>query len=242
MKVFSFCLYGNNPIYTIGAIENLKIINTLFPDWKTIVSYANNVDPIIISELRDNGAILIEKDYKLSFTGMFWRFLPISFDDVEVMVSRDCDSRVSERDVACLEEFLSSSYDYNIIRDHPIGHYWRINGGMWATKKTEYIVKIDSYVESYLRKFQNIIGTDSALNDSIRNHDQIFLSEVIYPNIVNNCLIHDEYFKYENNCKAINHDRKSNNFAFIGESIDENNEPRGDQRSQIIKIYNENLQ
>jgi hypothetical protein len=168
---------------------------------------------------------------------MFWRFLPISFNDVNLMVVRDCDSRVSERDVACLNEFENSEYKYNIIRDHPIGHRWNINGGMWAAKKTDYIVKINDYVEDYLSNFKFMINTEEALQDSLRDKDQIFLSNEIYPNIVGDSLIHDEYFKYESNCKPINHDRKSNDFAFIGESIDENDNPRGDQRSPIKEIY-----
>ena len=152
MKVFSFCLYGNNPIYTIGAIKNLKLINKLFPDWKTIVSHADNVDKEVLNQLNNEGAILIEKDHRLSFTGMFWRFLPISFDYVDIMVSRDCDSRVSERDVKCIDEFINSKFNYNIVRDHPIGHRWNINGGMWGAKKTDYIGKINDYVNDYLRE------------------------------------------------------------------------------------------
>lgn len=241
MKVFSFCLYGNNPIYTIGAIKNLKLINKLFPDWKTIVSHADNVDKEVLNQLNNEGAILIEKDHRLSFTGMFWRFLPISFDYVDIMVSRDCDSRVSERDVKCIDEFISSKYNYNIVRDHPIGHRWNINGGMWAAKKTDYIVKINHYVENYLKEFSYMFGTEDALHDSLREKDQIFLSNEIYPNIVNDSLIHDEYFKYESNCKSINHDRKTNDFAFIGESVDENDNPRGDQRTPIKNIYFSNI-
>ena len=49
MNVFSFSLYGNNPIYLIGVVKNLEIINYLFPDWKTIISYADNVNKNIIN-------------------------------------------------------------------------------------------------------------------------------------------------------------------------------------------------
>ena len=30
IKVFSFCLYGHNSKYTLGMIENVKIINDKF--------------------------------------------------------------------------------------------------------------------------------------------------------------------------------------------------------------------
>ena len=44
-KVFSFCLYGSNPKYNVGMIENIKIINKMFNDW-FIYIYYNNV-PIV---------------------------------------------------------------------------------------------------------------------------------------------------------------------------------------------------
>ena len=32
-KIISFCLWGDNPKYTIGAIENAKLAKTIYPDW-----------------------------------------------------------------------------------------------------------------------------------------------------------------------------------------------------------------
>jgi hypothetical protein len=66
--------------------------------------------------------------------------------------------------------------------------------------------------------------------------DQLFLKEVVYPLAKNNSLIHDEYFNYEPTAVAIKRDRKLDDFAFIGES--KNDEPRGDQRTPIINLYN----
>jgi hypothetical protein len=65
---------------------------------------------------------------------------------------------------------------------------------------------------------------------------------VIYPNIVSESLIYDEYYNYELNSCKINRDRKIDNFAFIGESVDENDKSRfinyeGEQRESIIKLY-----
>ena len=133
MNVFSFSLYGNNPIYLIGVVKNLEIINYLFPDWKTIISYADNVDKNIITELRDKGAILIEKDHKFSFTGMFWRFLPICDTSVDVMISRDCDSRLCMREKYAVDDWISSGNGFHIMRDHP-HHGYHILGGMWGCR------------------------------------------------------------------------------------------------------------
>lgn len=227
MKIISFCLYGDDPLYNIGAIKNAKAVKELLPDWNSMFFCADNVNSETIEEIKKYEGIIRLMDHKESFTGMFWRFLPISYDEVTIMMSRDCDSRVFERDVVAIREFEKSSYNYNIIRDHPIGHHYRINGGMWGAKKTDFIKNINTYVNSFLKStFNHMYGTEEAKRDSIRNQDQIFLVNHIYPHIVKDSLIFDEYFKYEPHVIKLNHDRKSCDFAFIGESLDVNDESR----------------
>jgi protein O-GlcNAc transferase len=239
MKVFSFSIYGDNPIYTIGGVKNAKLIKELFPEWKSIFYIADDVDPNIIKQIQDYGGIVELKPSNESFAGMFWRFMAITRDDVDVMIVRDCDSRVSERDVVSVDEFMLSDKLYHIVRDHPIGHHYPMNGGMWGCKQNPFINRINFHINDFLKSHYNhIFNTDNAKKDSIRNADQMFLMNRIYPIAVNSCLVHDEYFKYESFAKPINHDRESNNFAFIGESIDETDEPRGDQRTPIINLYN----
>jgi protein O-GlcNAc transferase len=239
MKVFSFSIYGNNPIYTIGGVKNAKLVKELFPDWNSIFYIADDVKSDIIEDIKSYGGIVELMPVNESFTGMFWRFMAITRLDVDVMIVRDCDSRLSERDVASIDEFLISDKLYHIVRDHPIGHHYPINGGMWGCKQNPFIKRINHHINDFLNiNYRHLYNTDEAKKDSIRNADQMFLMQRIYPIAVNNCLVHDEYFKYESFAKPINHDRKLNNYAFIGESIDENDEPRGDQRTPIINIYN----
>ena len=51
MKVLSFSLYGNNPIYTIGTIKNARLKQIIFPDWEMWVYYNSTVPKEIIKEL-----------------------------------------------------------------------------------------------------------------------------------------------------------------------------------------------
>ena len=53
------------------------------------------------------------------WTSLFWRFHPAGETDVDVMISRDTDSRLSAREVAAVQEWLSSAADVHIMRDHP---------------------------------------------------------------------------------------------------------------------------
>ena len=63
MKVFSFCLYGSNPKYTLGMIENIKMINEYFNEWYTYIYY-NNIPADILEKVKTyNNVILINSTY-----------------------------------------------------------------------------------------------------------------------------------------------------------------------------------
>jgi hypothetical protein len=228
MKVISYSLYGSELIYTIGCIKNAKLRIELFPDWDMWVYYNETVPKHIIKELKSLGVKLIKNNSDNGYINSMWRFLPMNESNIEYYICRDCDSRISERDVIAVNEWIESGKDFHIIRDHPIGHWWPMNAGMWGSKGNS-IYNFKDVISNYLKN--NFRYYDKSI-------DQHFLKDVVYPLTLNRCLVHDEYYNYENCAKSINHDRESNNFAFIGEAIQENDEPAGDQRTPIIKIYN----
>ena len=53
------------------------------------------------------------------WSGMFWRFAAIDDHDVEVMLSRDTDSRLTLREKAAVDDWLSSGKLFHVMRDHP---------------------------------------------------------------------------------------------------------------------------
>jgi len=227
MKILAFSLYGDDPIYTVGAIKNSILHKTIFSEWEMRVYHNDTVPKNILDELSNNGVNLINVGVDVGYMGSLWRFLPAS-EGIERFISRDCDSRISERDECAVNEWITTDKDFHIIREHPIGHNWVINAGMWGCKGGV-INNIRNVMNDFLSRF------DSKNN---KYSDQIFLKEVIYPMTKNKVIVHDEFFNFEGIGVEIKRDRKLDNFAFIGESIDENDEPRGDQRSPIIKLYN----
>ena len=58
--------------------------------------------------------------------GMVWRFFPALDPQVDVLLSRDLDSRVSAREAAAVEEWIESEVaSFHNMRDHPGGkQYW----------------------------------------------------------------------------------------------------------------------
>lgn len=226
MKVISFSLYGDNPKYTIGAIKNSELKETFFPGWEMRVYHNDSVPSYVLEQLESNGAVLINTGVDQGFCNAMWRFAPAS-EKVECFISRDCDSRLFERDAVAVQEWLESGKCFHIIRDHPGGHAWEISAGMWGAR--------GCFIENIQEKIEQYNQTSSWIND--RAVDQRFLQEVIYPRALESLFLHDEYFNYEGIGTPIKRDRKLDNFAFIGEPFDENDNQLANHRDMIIQRY-----
>jgi hypothetical protein len=227
MKVISFSLYGDNPKYTIGAIKNSKLREKFYPDWQMRVYHNDSVPNYILEELGANNVVLINTKIDQGVCNAMWRFAPASEEGVECFISRDCDSRLFERDVAAVEEWLESDKKFHIIRDHPGGHAWEISAGMWGCR--------NKFIENIQEKIEQYIQTSSWVTD--RAVDQRFLQEIIYPQAITSLFLHDEYFNYEEIGTPIKSDRKLDNFAFIGEPFDEDDNQLENHRDMIIQRY-----
>lgn len=226
MKVISFSLWGDNPKYTIGAIKNSLLKNKFYPEWEMRVYHDDSVPSYILEELKGNNVKLVERDNQ-NHSNAMWRFSPASEEGVECFISRDCDSRLFERDVVAVEEWLASDKQFHIIRDHPGGHAWEISAGMWGCKS--------GFIQNIDEKMQQYISTSHWISD--RAVDQRFLQEIIYTQAITSLFLHDEYFNYEGIGTPIKRDRKLDNFAFIGEPFDENDKQLSNHRDMIIQRY-----
>lgn len=191
-KIISFCLYGNIDMYCLGLIENIDIINEKYSDWKIYVFY-NNIPPNILNILRDKKNTFlfecIHNGYK--WEGMFWRFYPIEYDDIDYFLSRDADSRISDREMNLINEWIYSNKSFHIIRDHP-WHDIEILGGTFGVnikKFKELIIdkdfkNIDFYKEHYYYIYDK---------NREKWPDQQFLKEIIYPIIKDDNITHISY-------------------------------------------------
>jgi len=226
-KVISFSLYGDKPIYNIGVIRNAELAKEIFPDWEMWVYYNNTVPQTTIDSLNNLNVKLIYMSENKNFINSTWRFWPISDPFVDILICRDADSRLSERDKCAVDEWIKSSKTFHIIRDHPVGHWWPMNAGMWGVKGTP-ILNYDDLFYEYL---------SNNYRENDKSFDQCFLKDVIYPMAIKDLFLHDEYYNYEKIGEKIKRDRKIDNFAFIGECISENDTTFTGQRETIIERY-----
>ena len=138
MKYVSYSLWGDNPIYGVGAIKNMHQVKEIYPDWQMVVYYDNTVPENYIKELTDGGVICI--DVTGESYGMFWRFFTADLPDCEYVIFRDCDSRLSVREKMAVDEWIQSKKSIHVMRDHPAhripygNNSLGILGGMWGIK------------------------------------------------------------------------------------------------------------
>jgi len=179
-KIISFSLWGQDPKYTVGAIRNAELASELYPDWTCRFYCAASVPFQIIYQLEDfKNVEIFHRDVWGDWTSMFWRFEPASEDTVDIMISRDTDSRLSLREKAAVDEWESSSFGFHIMRDHPY-HKYKILGGMWGAKKG-ILPQMKTLIDDFSQK--DSYGTDYE-----------FFNNVIFELIHDKTLVHDEFF------------------------------------------------
>lgn len=208
-KIISFSLWGQDPKYTIGAIRNAELAPEIYPGWTCRFYTGEDVTDEIKSKLLDLKSEVIEMG-GADWNGMFWRFF--AAENADIMISRDTDSRLGEREKAAVDEWLASDKDFHIMRDHPY-HKTEILGGMWGCRNG--ILKgIRAMISDYdTREFNNKYQVD-----------QNFLREEIYPLVLHKAMVHDEYFN-DPTRKPFPVSR-INNKDFVGQVYDEFDNPQ----------------
>lgn len=203
-NLISFSLWGNKPVYTMGAIRNAELCTTIYFGW-TCRFYVDvrSVPTAVVKSLVDLNCEVIPMGAG-DFRATLWRFLAASDPDVEFMLSRDADSRLTMREKIAVDEWLASGKNFHIIRDHP-DHRYRILAGMWGCR-------------CRILKDMSFLVRDFSQEDR-RQIDQEFLANVVYPRIQNDCFIHDAFHMYRSeNVHQIAHKRV--NYEHIGAYVD----------------------
>lgn len=206
-RVISFSLWGDNPTYNIGAIRNAEDAKIMYPEFECwFYIHQDTVPHETIEKLKllKNTKIILKSGDLNKIKPMMWRFESIDDEDVEIMMSRDTDTRILLREKLAVDAWLNSGKLFHIMRDHP-HHNFKILGGMFGTRKISDIPSWTSVMKTF-----NQTGC--------RDYDQHFLKDYIYPLIKDNSIIHASFHKMESNAKnfPINY---CGDFKFVGEYV-----------------------
>ena len=188
VNVVSFCLYGSHSTYILGMKENIKLAKKHYPGWKVYIYHNKTVPEKYIKEYKELGAVCylcenIGKN-KMNWEGMFWRWMPLDDPEVDVWISRDADSRLSEREAKIVNEFIESGKTLHCIRDHRC-HFNCIMGGMFG-------INNKLFHEKYpFKKVKDIIKEEyQYYKERPYNVDQIFLNDKLWTLLKNDSIAH----------------------------------------------------
>jgi len=134
-KVISYCLFGDEPAYNVGAIKNAILAQIYMPEWECRFYYHNIPDSTIsiLKQLDNVNLVNVKRRTDMSFT--LTRFAVFADETVDVAIVRDTDARISARDILAIEEWIQSDHDFHIMKDHPVGHSYAISAGMFGAKR-----------------------------------------------------------------------------------------------------------
>jgi hypothetical protein len=207
MKYISYSLWGSNKVYTYGMIENVLDAKKYYKGWIVRVHYNDTVPQNIIDWLKeqDNVELVHHSSTKMKTSNMMWRFEDLFIKDAVTMI-RDADSRITERELKCVNEWLESDKDFHIVRDHK-HHTCPIIGGAFGCRNNclAYI-GIPTHARDINHPPLQFIDGLELMNNFRENLpesrdvyavDQMFLFAYVYPYIANKSMIHCSHNAYE---------------------------------------------
>ena len=222
-RVISFSLWGNKPIYMVGIIRNVDMAKIFYPDFECwIYVHKETVPNNVIQELwkRTNVRVIFKSGDLLSTKPMMWRFESIDDPDVEINMSRDCDTVILLREKLAVVQWIESGKPFHIMRDHP-HHNMAIMGGMFGTRK-------NPKIPSWNAHMKNVPQYNASYM-----YDQVFLQQIVYPIVRDDAMIHTSFVKGDGeNC--LNFPTDFDDYCnFVGQYIYEDGRQNMDNTAQI---------
>jgi len=191
MNVVSFGVWGNATCYNYGVLENAIIIKDKLPDYECWVYHNNSLPKQIEELLKKVGNVhLFHMNDTNDKRNTMWRFMPAFDKRVNICLVRDADSRIEEKELKAVEEWLASDKDFHIMRDHPM-HKRKILAGMWGCRNQILVHIFNNFLEyikvPYLKSNWIV--------------DETYLTNHIYPRVVKKAFVHASYNRYEKNAR-----------------------------------------
>jgi hypothetical protein len=191
-RIVSFCVFGSDPIYRVGALANVALAQEHYPGWTPRFYVSTELPAGFAADLRALGAEVVMRAPCRPADAMLWRARPMNERRLDALIVRDADSRISGREAAAVEEWLASGRGFHIMRDHP-DHCHAVMGGMWGCRAN--MLPHFPVLHVLWRVMHRARGSRAYA----RRHgaDQLFLREMIYPLVRGDALIHSDLVRFE---------------------------------------------
>jgi hypothetical protein len=197
---FSYCLWGTNPKYLVGATKQAPAIHKFFPHATVLFFLGDDVPPETIQVLSKQGCRLVFSPPDVA-DKFCWRFLAWQYATwrADYICYRDVDSRITAREALSVYYWIASDKKFHVMKDHP-HHHRPILAGMWGHRTD---VEFQTHFYGALQAWPN---KETKLGECEK-----FLADFVHPWIKGDV------------CEVIPGEPVDG--AFIGERIDENEQP-----------------
>ncbi len=184
-KIISFSLWGDNPRYLRGALDNVIAIKEIYDGWTPRFYVDATVPSDLIEVLKEFGAeILMQPPDQANSVRLAWRFNVANDPSVGYFLVRDVDSVVSKRECSAVNAWLSTDKWFHVMRD-----WWThtdlMLSGMWGG------------VAGILPNIQCLFDEYIPPTLETPNVDQWFLRDCIWQYVRSSCIVHDRYFSMD---------------------------------------------
>ena len=184
--VIAFSLWGNNPRYLRGAIQNILLAPKFFPAWTLRFYIDDSLPSEFVGLMEKLGAkVIVQHGNHTLRERLCWRLQVANDPLVGHFLVRDVDSVFGNREAQAVDAWLASDLWFHVIRD-----WWThsdlILAGMWGGV-AGVLPSISAMLANYLPKHLET-----------PNIDQWFLRDKVWAYIRQSCLVHDRCFRMPN--------------------------------------------
>jgi hypothetical protein len=173
----SFSLFGWEPRYCIGAVENARLAREHYPGAAVLVYYRTDVPESCITDLLGLGVKLVGSDCS-AIDPYCWRFLTHDLPGYTHWVSRDCDSRIGRREAAAVAAWMASGAKAHMMYDAPVHRKRHMLAGMFGLRSRTF-------------SMAQLLAAHGP--ERLKFHgDQEFLKKHVYPLIAHSVVAHSD--------------------------------------------------
>ncbi|XP_018013202.1 uncharacterized protein LOC108670253 [Hyalella azteca] len=149
-KVISYSVYGNDSDYFYGISFIMEDARILYPGWNIRIhtlpkEHYSFFCPLLMKypnlALCDAENLPEPLGDVSMLNPMLWRSSPMGDPQVERFIVRDSDAKLSKREAAAVEQWISYRKPLHLLRDHP-AHTAPIMGGMFGIWQPPPMLKI----------------------------------------------------------------------------------------------------
>ncbi len=182
-NIIAFSLWGDDPVYTHGAIINAQMAPNIYPSWQCRFYCDESVPAHIRKELIRLGSdVRMVDDPDLRDFKTIWRFLVADDETVDRFICRDTDSRLNIQEAVAVDDWIKSGQPFHLMRDH-IYHMEVMLAGLWGG------------VTGVLPNVRKLANTALGYRRN-RWNDQELLRDVIWPLVRDRACTHDSVYQF----------------------------------------------